>query len=335
MALARLAPGDQFNIVEFNSSAHMLYAVAQPVNPRNVRRAIDWVQSLQARGGTEMASALRLALDGTDGGSRVRQVVFLTDGAVGNEDALFRLVRERLGDTRLFTVGIGSAPNSHFMSKAAEIGRGTFTYIGRIEEVQAKMAALFSKLESPVLKGLEVNWPEGVRAEAWPARIPDLYAGEPVVIAAALDRLDGELRVSGLRENRAWEARVPLARPVASAGMGSLWARGKVEALIDSIREGAPEQTVRTAVIELATAHRLVTKYTSFVAVDKVAARPSDAQLKLAAVPTNLPEGWEYDKVFGELPQGATDSRYAMLTGALLLLLALAMLFAPRRRRLA
>jgi Ca-activated chloride channel family protein len=335
MALARLAPGDQFNVIEFNSTAQLLFADAQPVNPRNVRRAIDWVQSLQARGGTEMAAALRLALDGSDGGARVRQVVFLTDGAVGNEEALFRLIRERLGDTRLFTVGIGSAPNSHFMSKAAELGRGTFTYIGRIEEVQAKMAALFAKLESPVLKGLEVQWPDGVHAQAWPARIPDLYAGEPVVVAAALDRLEGEVRVSGMRDERAWEARVPLTHNGNGAGMGSLWARGKVEALIDSIREGAKEEEVRTQVVELATAHRLVTKYTSFVAVDKTPVRPSDAQLKLAAVPTNLPDGWEYDKVFGELPQGATDSRFLMLTGALTLVLALAMLFAPRRRRLA
>jgi Ca-activated chloride channel family protein len=300
-----------------------------------VRRAIDWVQSLQARGGTEMASALRLALDGADGAGRVRQVVFLTDGAVGNEEALFSLIRERLGDTLLFTIGIGSAPNSHFMTKAAQLGRGTFTYIGRIEEVQGKMAALFAKLESPVMKGLEVHWPEGARAQAWPARVPDLYAGEPVVIAAALDRLEGEVRVSGSRDNHPWEARVPLALNGGGAGMGSLWARGKVRSLIDSIREGAREEEVRTQVIELATAHRLVTKYTSFVAVDKTPARPSAAQLKLAAVPTNLPEGWEFDKVFGELPQGSTDSRYAMLTGALLLLLALAMLLAPRRWRLA
>ncbi len=333
MALARLAPGDRFNVIEFNSSAQMLFADAQPVNPRNVRRAIDWVQSLQARGGTEMAAALHLALDGSDGAGRVRQVVFLTDGAVGNEEALFRLIRERLGDTRLFTVGIGSAPNSHFMTKAAELGRGTFTYIGRIEEVQVKMAALFAKLESPVMKALEVQWPSGVRAESWPARIPDLYAGEPVVIAVALDRLEGEARLSGTRDNRAWEARVPLALNGGGHGMGSLWARGKLESLIDSIREGAREEEVRTQVIELATAHRLVTKYTSFVAVDKTPARPSDAQLKLAAVPTNLPDGWEYDKVFGELPQGSTDSRYAMLTGAFMLLLALAMLLASRNRR--
>jgi Ca-activated chloride channel family protein len=221
------------------------------------------------------------------------------------------------------------------MTKAAELGRGTFTYIGRIEEVQGKMAELFAKLESPVMKSLEVHWPEGVRAQAWPARIPDLYAGEPVVIAAALDRLEGEVRVSGSRDNRAWEARVPLALNGGGAGMGSLWARGKVQSLIDSLREGAREEEVRTQVIELATAHRLVTKYTSFVAVDKTPARPSDAQSRLAAVPTNLPDGWEVDNVFGELPQGSTDSRYAMFTGALLLLLALAILLAPRRWRLA
>ncbi|HEU4647265.1 MAG TPA: marine proteobacterial sortase target protein [Burkholderiales bacterium] len=329
MALARLAPGDRFNVVEFNSSAQRLHEEAQPVNPRNVRHAIDWVHGLDARGGTEMAAALRLALDGTEGVGRVRQVVFLTDGAVGNEEALFRLIRERLGDTRLFTVGIGSAPNSHFMSKAAELGRGSFTYIGRIEEVQQKMSALFAKIESPVMQALEVHWPEGVRAQAWPSRIPDLYVGEPVVIAASLDRLEGEVRVTGLRDNRAWEARVPLALNGGGAGMGSLWARGKVEALTDSIREGVPEEAVRIQVIELAAAHRLVTKYTSFVAVDRTPARTSDAQLKLAAVPTNLPEGWEYDQVFGELPQGSTDSRFALLSGAALLLLAMAML---RRR---
>lgn len=329
LALARLAPGDAFNVIEFNSAAQALHPRAVSVNPGNVRRAIDWVQSLQARGGTEMASALALALDGSDDAGRVRQVVFLTDGAVGNEEALFRLVRARLGDTRLFTIGIGSAPNSHFMTKAAELGRGTFTYIGRIDEVQEKMAALFAKLESPVLKGLEVLWPEGAHAESWPARLPDLYAGEPVVVAAALQRLEGSVRVRGTREGRLWEAQVPLAQSVGNAGMGSLWARGKVEGLMDSIREGAAEDKVRAEVIDLALAHRLVTKYTSFVAVDRTPARVSDAQLKLAALPTNLPEGWEYDKVFGELPQGATDSRFAMLSGALLLLLALAML---RRR---
>ena len=324
-ALARLAPGDLFNVIEFNSTARALHPRSIPVEAASIHQATGWVRALQARGGTEMASALLLALDGADDTGRVRQVIFLTDGSVGNEEALFGLIRERLGGTRLFTIGIGSAPNSHFMSKAAQLGRGTFTYIGRIEEVKDKMAALFGKLESPVLKGLEIVWPDGVDAESWPSRVPDLYAGEPLVIAASLSGLAGAVRVRGVREGRLWETEVPLKWNAQGSGMGTMWARGKVAGLMDSIREGAEEGAVRAEVIGLALAHRLVTKYTSFVAVDRTSVRPSDASLKLAAVPTNLPEGWQYDRVFGELPQGATDSRFALLSGALAMLLGLLM----------
>jgi Ca-activated chloride channel family protein len=321
LALERLQPEDRFEVIEFNSTAQVLFGEARDATRENVRRAVRWVASLEARGGTEMAAALRLALNGKEETDRVRQVVFLTDGAVGNEEALFRLLRERLGDSRLFTVGIGSAPNSHFMTQAAQLGRGTFTYIGRIEEVGAKMGELFAKLEAPVLKGLEAHWPPGVQVEAWPARLPDLYAGEPVVVAVALDRLQGEVRLAGERDGRHWEAYIPLARNAPARGMGGLWAREKIAALMASLRDGAPEAEVRARVIEVATAHRLVTKYTSFVAVDKTPARPADESLKTAAVPTLLPAGWEYDKVFGELPQGSTGSRFAIVLGVGLLLL--------------
>jgi Ca-activated chloride channel family protein len=327
LALRRLAPADRFNVIEFNSSARALFPEAREASSAQVGRAISWVRGLEARGGTEMAGALNLALDGGDAGDGVRQVVFLTDGTVGNEEGLFRLIKARLGDSRLFTVGIGSAPNGHFMRKAAELGRGTFTYIGRIDEVGEKMAALFAKLEAPVLKGITLRWPEPAHAEAWPARVPDLYAGEPLVISAALERVDGELRVNGVRGGHIWEARVPLSAGQGSTGMGTLWARAKVASLIDSMREGAAPDQVRAQVIALAMAHRLVTRYTSFVAIERAPARPAGEHLARVDLPTNLPEGWEYDKVFGELPQSATDSRFALLTGMLCLLLAAALHF--------
>ena len=331
LALGRLRPEDRFNVIEFNSFAQALFPAARQADPDNLRMAVRWLRGLEARGGTEMARALGLALDGADRPEHVRQVIFLTDGAVGNEEHLFGLVRARLGGSRLFTIGIGSAPNSHFMTKAAQLGRGTFTYIGRIDEVRARMDELFAKLESPVVKSLQAHWPDGARAEAWPARLPDLYAGEPVVLVARLERLQGDLRLTGEREGGTWEARVPLERNTGGAGLGSVWAREKVGALMDSLREGAAEDEVRARVIELASAHRLVTKYTSFVAVDKTPARAPDEALKLAELPTLLPEGWEYAKVFGELPRGATDSRFALLSGLMLMLLSLAFLRRLRR----
>ena len=331
LAVRRLGPRDRFNVIEFNSAASTLFADARAVTPETTAIAVRWIRALKAQGGTEMAAAVKLALNAKESPDRVRQVIFLTDGAVGNEDALFRLITERLGDSRLFTVGIGSAPNSHFMTKAAQTGRGTFTYIGKPGEVKEKMTGLFAKLESPVLKNVRVEWPGGAQVESWPKRLPDLYLGEPVVVTAALARAEGEIIVSGMLGEAPWRAAVPVSAAAEGSGLGVLWARDKIAALMDGLRENAPEPEVRAAVVDLALTHHLVTKYTSLVAVDRAPARPDGAALKEAALPTNLPDGWTYDAVFGELPQGATDARLNLLVGALLLAAAL-LAFGARRR---
>ena len=322
LAIRRLAATDRFNVIEFNSYARSLYAEARPATPDNVAAAVRWVRDLRAQGGTEMAKALDLALDGRETPGRIRQIVFLTDGAVGNEDPLLRMIRERLGDSRLFTVGIGSAPNSHFMTKAAQFGAGSFTYIGRIEEVKQKMDALFEKLESPVLKGVRIDWGGAEALEAWPKVIPDLYAGEPVMVLFSAARLDREITVSALAGGSPWEARVPLTAANGERALSGLWARERIGALMDELRSGAAEPEIRAAVLKLALEHQLVSRYTSLVAVDKTPARSAEAELKSAALATNLPEGWTYEGVFGELPRGATGLRYELVAGLLLLLLA-------------
>src|SRR3546814_3866271 len=126
---------------------------------RNVAAAWHYVSALQAEGGTEMRPALERALAGAPADGVLQQVVFLTDGAVGNEEQLFGIVAERLGAQRLFTVGIGSAPHSYFMLKAAEVGRGSFTHLGDLREVKPRMDALFAKLEQPALTDIRVGWP--------------------------------------------------------------------------------------------------------------------------------------------------------------------------------
>jgi Ca-activated chloride channel family protein len=322
LAIRRLTPVDGFNVIEFNSYARALYPEARPATPDNLAGAVRWVRDLRAQGGTEMAKALDLALDGRETRGRIRQIVFLTDGAVGNEDELLRMIRERLGDSRLFTVGIGSAPNSHFMTKAAQFGAGSFTYIGRIEEVKEKMDGLFAKLESPVLKGVRVDWGGAEGVEAWPKQIPDLYAGEPVVVLFSAERLGGQITVSALAGDRPWVAHVPVVAAGGGDALSGLWARERIAALMDELRGGAPEPQVRDAVLKLALEHQLVSRYTSLVAVDKTPARSAEAQLKSASLATNLPEGWVYEGVFGELPRGATGLRFDLLAGALLLLAA-------------
>ena len=123
---------------------------------------------------------------------------------------------------------------------------------------------------------------------------------------------------------------VPLSSAAGENALSVLWARERIGALMDQLRGGAPEAEIRDAVLKLALEHQLVSRYTSLVAVDKTPARSAEALLKSAALATNLPEGWVYEGVFGELPRGATSLRFDLLVGALLLLLAAAPV-APRQ----
>jgi Ca-activated chloride channel family protein len=319
MALDRLQPGDRFNVIEFNSVTRALFGAPMPVDASTLTRARTFVAALRARGGTEMKPALQAALTRDTAPGFVRQVVFLTDGAVGNEGELIQLIREHLSDRRLFTIGIGSAPNSYFLTKAAQYGRGTFTFIGDVREVAEKMGALFTKLESPVLTDIGIAWPGN--AEIWPREPPDLYAGEPIVVVAQTDALEGSVTITGRRGGAPWSATVPLSASANEPGIGVLWARAKIEALTDSLKGGESEVDVRKALIDVALAHHLVSKYTSLVAIDVTPTAPPGTVSTKSALPTNLPEGGSFEAIFGGA-QTATPATLHLLLGLLALFMA-------------
>ena len=312
-ALGTLTERDRFNVVEFNSVTRPLWPDALPATPANVRTARAWVEQLRANGGTEMYPALMFALGSRETPGYLRQVVFMTDGAVGNEEALFRLITEKLGNSRLFTVGIGSAPNSHFMTKAAQFGRGTFTYIADVREVKQKMTALFGKLEAPVLQDVSITWPDGTAVETFPARVPDLYMGEPILITASARAFKGTVIVSGKRGSQPWSA--ALAPTSDQTGVGALWAKAKISSLMDEITRGGDAASVRPHVVKVALEHHLVSAYTSLVAVDVTPTGPAHA--RTALVKASLPNGWGAHG--GTIPQTDTAATLQLLLGLLAL----------------
>ncbi|MCX2835038.1 marine proteobacterial sortase target protein [Microbulbifer thermotolerans] len=300
LALSRLRPIDRFNVIEFNTSSRAFFPRPVAAEAANIRLASAQIEGLQASGGTEMAQALRLALSQQmpDADNLVHQVVFITDGAVGNERALFELIQQSLGDARLFTVGIGSAPNNHFMRKAAQFGRGAFVTIGDLSEVQQRMEALFTKLEHPLATDLQIQWPRGLVVDAYPKRIPDLYRGEPMQLVAKIEgALAGELQLRGRLAGRQFVQRLALKENESdgSGGLGSLWARAKIESLRDrqlqlGERSRAGE-ALRDEILQLALDHQLVSPYTSFVAVEEKIARPAADNLSTSAVPNAVARG--------------------------------------------
>ncbi len=324
-ALQRLRPIDRFNIIQFNSGFDALFPQARPADIAHLRQARRYVNGLQADGGTEMLPALRYALEDPRPSGLLRQIVFLTDGAVGNEQALFEAIVRHLGDGRLFTVGIGSAPNALFMNGAARFGRGTFTYIGATDEVEAKVSALFDQLGSPLLTGLRLHWQSDngpFSLSQTPERLPDLYAGEPLVVAIAADTAPQRVEIEGMLGDRPWRHQASLAGGVPGVGVHALWARHRIEDWMASGVTGESADKVREAVLELALEHHLVSRFTSLVAIDKTPARPQDSLLYKGVVPTRLPAGWSAAKVFGQLPRTATPAPLLALIGLVSLLIA-------------
>ncbi len=335
MALDQLRPEDHFNVIQFNNRSHRLFTESAPATHGNLETAKSYVDGLRADGGTNMLDALQSALSRQEQDRGLRQVIFVTDGSVGNEQQLFGFIHNNLLDSRLFTVGIGSAPNSHFMTRAAEHGRGTFTYIGDLSEVQQRMGDLFEKLESPVLHDVEVVWNDPV-AETWPERIGDLYKGEPIVVAAKLPNgtsgSGSEIRVAGWRGTEPWEQSFQLAGGAQENGIDKLWARRKIAAVMRSLAAGAEGDEVRQRVAELGLHHHLVTRYTSLVAVDVTPTAPAEVEPQSRPLPVSLPAGWQAQHANVNLPNGATPARLDLALGMFALLLACALARLGRRR---
>ena len=324
-ALGGLQPGDRFNVIEFNSYPNALFSDSVPASTGNISMAQNFVGMLQANGGTEMHSALRFALRTPPSEAYLRQLIFITDGAVGNEEGLFELISARLGAARLFTVGIGSAPNSWFMRKAAETGRGTFTTISALHEVGEKMDRLFRKLENPQVTNIGIEWPSGTIVDSYPEVVPDLYLGEPVSVRvkASGSFLPGAaIRVSGDSTAGAWARDIVLNVDAQSPGVGALWARARIGDLLDRQRRGADADATRAAIVETALAHHLVSKHTSLVAVDKTPVRLAGDALLRGQVPNLMPHGQSATAIFG-FPATATNAPMLRLTGVMALLAAL------------
>ena len=298
MAIKRLKPSDKFNIVLFNDrySSYAENPVLATAKERD--KAIRYVRRLNSYGGTEMYPALKYALKNFKSEKSVlKQLIFLTDGAVTQESKLFSLINRELQTARLFTIGIGSAPNSFFMSRAAELGRGSHIYIGDMDEISNRMTDLFGKIENPVITDLELILPKGFEAEVYPNPLPDLYAGDPLSIAIRGKNASGIAKVIGKIGNQKWVARVTLDQGSDQIGIAKLWAREKISNLernrISLSPNASQKAHIDSELLQTALNYGLVSRLTSMVAVDITPSRPQGINFDTSKLKVAIPNGWD------------------------------------------
>lgn len=333
-ALDRLTPADRFGIVAFNHSYYEFASQPLTASPENVAAARRYVEGLEASGGTEMLPALLHLMQKPETAGYLRHIVLLTDGDLGNEEQIFSALRHDLGNARLYTVAIGSAPNFFLATKMAQFGRGSFTHIADISEIREQMRRLLETIESPVLTDVRLSF-EGVElAEIYPHRLPDLFLRQPLLVFGRISQGGkGTVHLTARKDDQPFETSLPFDASTASfhPGITTLWARQRVEDLMDRWREADEDgrANIRTSLIAHAIRYRLVTRFTSLVAVEEVVANVG-GESRTVPVPTELPAGMQLDKVFGAPATGTADAFLAML-GLILLLIGLVMRIALKQ----
>jgi Ca-activated chloride channel family protein len=301
-AIRTVRPQDTFQIIRFSENASGLGPHPLKPTPENIRKALAYVESLRGSGGTHMMAGIKAALDRPADPDRLRIVAFLTDGYIGNEDQVFLGVRQMLGNARIFSFGIGSSVNRHLLEGLAEEGRGASAFMGPREKPGQMVDRFIKRIDTPVLTDIRLSFDNLEVEDLEPARIPDLFAGQSLLI-------HGRYRNPGtglitLEARRAGEpvtmrkVAIFLEREDDNAALGRLWARARIHRLERSMRGGQLPK-IQEAITRLGLRHRLMTQWTSLVAVDSFISNTT-GHAESINVPVEMPEDVSYQGIYGQ-----------------------------------
>jgi Ca-activated chloride channel family protein len=319
--LAGMNPGDTFQIFSFASGNKLHFDKPLKNTPENVALGRAVINGLNGGGGTEMLDALRQVLEFPKDPERMRIVLFMTDGYIGNETQILAFIKDHLNNSRIFPLGVGSSPNRYLLEEMAVMGKGTVQYV-RQDEKHAKLEKVienfYERISKPVLTDLSMDWNGLEVLEQTPSAIPDLFAGQPVYVHARYNKSgSAEVRLKGKLRGKAWEMPVKVTLPAAesaNAAMGPLWAKARITQLSRFTYGGASPDAVEKITM-LGLEHGLVTEYTSFVAVDQSTAAAGQKPM-LVNVESELPEGTRYEGFFGGAGGAVAAARGAAVSMA-------------------
>lgn len=296
-ALDGLNPQDTFNLITFAGDTNILFPEPVRATRGNLAKARRFLNATEGSGGTEMMEAIRVALEPSDSRAHVRVVCFMTDGEVGNDMEIISEIQKH-PNARVFSFGIGSSVNRFLLDKMAEAGRGEVEYVSLSDDGSAAALRFHERVRNPLLTDISIDWAGLPVADIYPRRIPDLFSAKPVVItgrytgaARGVIRLRG--RMSGNHFERESAVVLPDAQPAHDV-LSTLWARTRVDDLMGEdylgVQQGNERQDVREAITSLGLEFRLMTQFTSFVAVEEMTITDGN-QPRRIDVPVELPEG--------------------------------------------
>ncbi len=321
--LRTLRSGDTFSVIVFDDRIEYLDSRSIEFNDANLLKADSYIDSIGPRGGTDILAAMDAALKLPANKLYVRQIVFLTDGAVGNEEFVLQEIKKSLGKSRVFTFGIGPAVNRLLLDGMAEMGRGTSRYITFEENIEDAIQKFSNQTSFPVLTDISLEWKDASVADMYPVKIPDLYAGQ-VLYTVGRFHSSGKATaiLKAMTGGGEFRQETEIDLPDESTEhpvVETIWAGKRIDALLKKMAEKPKEKhEIRDEIIGIALRYSLMSPFTSLVAVEQGEddEEPKEKkEIMRVDVPSMVPEGLDRDAFAGTVRQRMTGSAMRLSHG--------------------
>jgi Ca-activated chloride channel family protein len=308
--LDRLNPNDTFQILSFSNGVEKLFYKAMPPSPEAISEAKKYIASLDANGGTEMKHAVEQAMKEPAPDHRLRIFTIMTDGLIGNDRDIVSFVKRKREGSRWFSFGTGNSVNRMLIDGVAKAGGGEAQYVVLNSNGEAVAKEFFDRISTPVLSDITLNFKGVTVTNVLPTVINDVWARRPLYICGKYTVSgSGSVTVKGFSGGKPYEQTVPIQLPeknVDNAVLPAIWARAKVDEITESLNFDDVSESGRKEYIEqieeVAIKYKLLTTYTSFVAVDEDG-KTVEPSKRTSVVGVEAPDGMDMNGVFGNARQ--------------------------------
>lgn len=287
--LHSLQPSDRFNLILFNSQTQAFQPAPVTADSGGIQRALEFVRASRLRGGTDVQAALQAGLQQfSTPGAGSPYLILLSDGGAtrgpiqnGRLAASYEAAWKKLPEAqrpRTYIFGVGDDANLPLLRMLARQD-GVLEQVLSTEPMEFKLNSFLSKIGRTPIGQLRLGVEPNAAADmvyplqdsafsaslaAWVGRYPKPQKSAAFTVRGVRDATPLEL--SGKAELPAVSNEHPQ--------LPRLWARARVDALLEKIQREGEDQAAIDEIIRLARQYKFVTPYTSFLAVPRALLRP-------------------------------------------------------------
>ncbi len=294
LSLKGLYPNDTFNLITFAGDTHVLFEKPVPATAANLAKAQEFLNSRQGNGGTEMMKAIKAALEPSGSREHIRIVCFMTDGYIGNEAEILSEIQKH-PEARVFSFGIGNSVNRFLLDKMAEEGNGESEIVLLQDESEKAAKKFYERVRTPLLTDISIDWNGLPVADVYPQKIADLFSAKPVILNGRYTKgASGTIKLKGKVGGQIYEREINVNLPESENRhdvLATLWARKRIDELTSKgYADEKAKAESQNAITNIGLEFRLLTAFTSFVAVEERVVNRGGQPIKIE-VPVELADG--------------------------------------------